>query len=121
MATKQKDISTEYAREILQWLHEDLGLTFSTIANAIEADRSTLHRWRTGKNTPSKSKYRKIMKLHTLRSLMENLFTDQEKRRRWLHLPLEESQGEPPLQYLEEGDISRLIEVLSTADSSAFS
>jgi hypothetical protein len=120
MATTKKDISTELTKEIIQWLHSDLDLTYGTIASAIDADRSTLNRWANRKYAPSKSHYEKIMELQRIKTLMEKSFPDQEARRKWIHYPIEGSQGKSPLQLLKESSLDPIIEVLASGVTGTF-
>lgn len=91
--------------------HDLLGLTYKQIASALDADESTLHRWRGGEAAPTPVYRGRIEALGEF--VAELLGTvSREGARRWLETELPALDGEKPLDLLGRGKIEPLTRVL---------
>jgi len=128
MAVRER-AESPFIDEVIKWAHEDLGLDYSDIADALGVDVSTLTRWRNHETEPSKSNYRKLIQLQQMRSMLERIFPDQDAHREWLHEPIEDdlpeselgpTKGLPPYALLVEGQLDPLVEDLASIDSGTY-
>lgn len=88
-----------------------LGLTLKQVAQAIKADESTLHRWRTGV-TPSPVFMSRLESLDELASEMRKTFRDVDVARRWLSRPVPSLDGRTPHEVILEGGAEKLTGIL---------
>lgn len=88
-----------------------LGLTLKQVAQAVKADESTLHRWRSGV-APSPVFLSRLEALDELVGEMQQTFRDSEAARRWLTRPVPGLDGQAPLQVILHGGAEKLTGVL---------
>jgi uncharacterized protein (DUF2384 family) len=94
----------------------ELDLTLKQIAQAVHADESTLHRWRSGV-TPSPVFLARLAALDDLVGEMRVTFRDAEAARKWLHQPLPSLKGRSPLDMILEGKAEVLTGMLYALNS----
>lgn len=88
-----------------------LGLTLKQVAQAVKADESTLHRWRTGV-TPSPVFMSRLESLDELVVEMRKTFRDREVARRWLERAVPSLGGRTPREIILEGGAEKLTGIL---------
>jgi uncharacterized protein (DUF2384 family) len=88
-----------------------LGLTLKQVAQAIKADESTLHRWRTGV-TPSPVFMSRLESLDELAAEMRKTFRDVAVAHRWLRRPVPNLGGRTPREIILEGGAEKLTGML---------
>lgn len=93
----------------------ELGLTLKQVAQAVHADESTLHRWRSGV-TPSPVFLARLDALDDLVAEMRVTFRDKEAARAWLHRQLP-SKGQTPFELIVEGKAEVLTGMLYALNS----
>ena len=86
---------------------EYLGLTLKQVAQAVKADESTLHRWRSGV-PPSPVFLSRLEALDELVDEMRTTFRDIEAARRWLKRPVPGLDGRTPWEVVLEGRAEKL-------------
>jgi transcriptional regulator with XRE-family HTH domain len=98
----------------------ELGLTLRQIAQAVHADESTLHRWRSGV-IPSPVFLARLAALRRPRGRDEDhILSDKEAARAWLYRPLP-SKGRSPAEMIVAGKaelLSRMLYALNSGVSS---
>lgn len=101
--------------QIVEQVHEDLGVHLKQIAAIIGADESTLHRWLSG-TTPSgpRKVYRsRLVALQELYTELRDAFRTLQAARRWLHEARPAAfGGRTPLETLLDGKIERVTGLL---------
>lgn len=90
---------------------EYLELTLKQVAQAVKADESTLHRWRTGV-PPSPVFLSRLEALDELVAEMRKTFRDVEAARRWLNRPVPGLDGRTPQQVILDGGAEKLTGML---------
>ena len=92
--------------------HDKLGLTYREISDALHADESTLHRWRSGDSKPSPVFLGRLESLENLLSELDTTFADMEAARRWLDREVEALDRRRPRDVLKKGRLEHLTAVL---------
>lgn len=90
---------------------EYLGLTLKQVAQAVNADESTLHRWRTG-STPSPVFVSRLEALDELVGEMRKTFRDREAARAWLRREVPSLDGRTPMEVILSGGAEKLTGML---------
>lgn len=101
--------------DIVDQVHQDLGLQLKQIAAIIGADESTLHRWLSGMtpNGPRKVYLSKLSALHEFYTELKDAFSSLEASRRWLWESRPQSfAGKTPLELLLAGKMERVTALL---------
>jgi len=114
------DLAIAFAGKTVEWAQTELELTAQEVAQAIGANRKTVARWREGQSAPSPEHRRHLERLNQLRYLLETSFRSPEARRRWLHTPAPGLGGRIPYLVITEGDLDRILNLLSTLEAGAF-
>ena len=91
--------------------HDVLGLTFRQLADALGADESTVHRWRSGDSEPRSVFISRMEALHELHTELLDAMTP-EAARRWLASESPGLGGRRPADFLAEGRIEPLTRLL---------
>lgn len=100
------------ALRFVERAHDELGLTYRELADALHADESTLHRWRNGDSTPSPVFMDRLDALGELLDEIQATFRDLDAARRWLERPVEALDEQRPRDVLLQGKLERLTLVL---------
>lgn len=90
---------------------EYLGLTLKQVAQAVKADESTLHRWRTG-STPSPVFLSRLEALDDLVGEMRKTFRDRRAARAWLEREIPSLDGRTPRDVILRGGAEKLTGML---------
>lgn len=96
--------------------HEYLGLSYQKLAEALRADESTLHRWRSG-GEPSPVFAARIEALDELLGEMRETFRDPEAARRWLGRAVPALKNATPAELIAQGRLEILTGVLYALNS----
>lgn len=106
--------------ETIDWAHDELGLNYREIGEAVRAHERTVLRWK-ARETLAAPKYReRIESLRELRYLLGEVFADEESAQTWLRSPVPALRGRTPISYVRAGRIGRIVELLATFQSGAF-
>lgn len=92
--------------------HDTLGLSYQSIAEALRADETTLHRWRRGHSAPSPVFLARLAALASLVDAVERLSLDRDASRRWLDAPVPALDGATAREVLASGRVGILAGVL---------
>jgi transcriptional regulator with XRE-family HTH domain len=92
--------------------HEQLGLTYRDIADALQAQESTLHRWRRGEVIPTAVFLGRLDSLGDLLSELNRTFADAERAREWLAHPVPALQQRTPREVISAGQMDRITGLL---------
>jgi putative toxin-antitoxin system antitoxin component (TIGR02293 family) len=95
---------------------EYLGLTLKQIAQAVKADESTLHRWRSGVS-PSPVFLARLEALDELAKEMRSTFRSREAAREWLQRPVPALEDRRPLDLILAGKAEVLTGMLYALNS----
>jgi transcriptional regulator with XRE-family HTH domain len=114
------DTEAAATNEVLDWLHEALGLTWPEVARALGADRRTIDRWRRGRGAPNAEHRHSLADIHDLRQLLGLVFPDDDSSQDWLHDPVPFFHGDAPISLIRGGRIDDVVGVLAGAYSGAF-
>ncbi len=90
------------------------------IAAALQVDRGTLQRYRTGEIQPTDQVRNSLADLRELSILLEEIFLDELDARRWLNKPVPMLNDRRPIDLLRRGMLHEVITVLATYYSGAF-
>jgi transcriptional regulator with XRE-family HTH domain len=82
---------------------EYLGLSLKQIAQAVQADESTLHRWLSGPVTPSPVFLARLEAVEVLVKEMRRTFREEARARQWLSQSLPALDGKTPIELVLEG------------------
>lgn len=96
--------------------HDYLGLSYQKIADTLNADESTLHRWRNGAE-PSAVFVARLEALEAFLAELEATFRRPRAAREWLERPIAALKGRRPIEFLESGRIDVLTGVLYTLNA----
>lgn len=86
----------------IELAQEYLGFTLKEVAQAVRADESTLHRWRSGV-TPTPVFLARLEALDDLVKEMRATFAMDAQGRTWLERPIGKLEGRRPLDLILEG------------------
>jgi hypothetical protein len=101
--------------QIVEQVHEDLGIQLKQIATIIGADESTLHRWLSGATPrgPRKVYRSRLVALQEFYTELRDAFRTLGAARRWLHEErLPAFGGRTPLEMLLDGKLERVTGLL---------
>ena len=101
--------------QIVEQVHEDLGIQLKQVAAIIGADESTLHRWLSGTTPsgPSKVYRSRLAALQEFYTELRDAFRTLEASRRWLYEARLPALGNrTPLETLLEGKMERVTGLL---------
>ncbi|CAN5686380.1 MAG: DUF2384 domain-containing protein [Gemmatimonadota bacterium] len=111
MATRTKVLpGIEEAQQLM-------GLTLKQIAQAVNADESTLHRWRSGVMMPSPVFLARLEALDELAREMRSAFRNEEYARQWLLREIPSLKGRRPIDLILEGRAETLTGMLYALNS----
>lgn len=88
--------------------HESLGLTFKQIARVLQADESTVQRWRSGITDPSPIFLNRLESLEELLTELRGTFRDATTARTWLSTRVPAFSDQRPIDLLLGGRIERV-------------
>lgn len=100
----------------IEQAQEYLGLTLKQIAQAVHADESTLHRWRSGV-VPSPVFMARLEALDELAREMRNTFRGDQEAREWLRRPLPALGDARPIDVVVAGKAEKLTGMLYALNS----
>jgi uncharacterized protein (DUF2384 family) len=92
--------------------HDVLGLTYRQVAAALNADESTLHRWRSGDSEPSPVFAGRLEALEDFLRELRRAFRTDARARAWLERTSPAFGSRRPLDLLLEGRVERLVGML---------
>jgi uncharacterized protein (DUF2384 family) len=114
-------IIAEKSASIIDWLHDELDLTYEEIGTLLGTSGRTVQRWRDQDTLPSRENARKIEKVDELRFWLTTVFGDDSKRMHvWLSKRLLDLRGRTPMEVIRRGELDRIIEFLATFHEGAF-
>src|SRR4051794_26463363 len=113
-------IEIERMDDALDWAHDELGLTYDQIGAALNVSERTLRRWRAHAHAPRARQKELIEDLRELRHVLSAPFPDPRLRLQWLHSPEPLLRGRTPISFLRAGHVSKVVDVLATLESGAF-
>jgi uncharacterized protein (DUF2384 family) len=119
MATAAFEIRS--LEDALAWAHDELGLTYDQIGAVLNVSERTLRRWRSHDHAPRARQRELIEDLRELRHVLAAVFPNPALRQQWLHSPEPMLRGRTPISFLRAGRIAKVVEVLATLESGAFS
>ena len=119
MATAAVEIRN--LEDALAWAHDEVGLTYDQIGTALQVSERTLRRWRSHDHAPRARQRELIEDLRELRHVLGDVFADPGLRQQWLHSPEPMLRGRTPISFLRAGRVARVVEVLASLESGAFS
>jgi uncharacterized protein (DUF2384 family) len=96
--------------------HEYLGLSYQKIAEAIKADESTLHRWRSG-GEPSPVFAARLEALEEFLDELKETFRRAHDAREWLETEVQALKGRRPIDLIGEGRLEVLTGLLYALNS----
>lgn len=106
---------------IVEWLHDELGLTYEEIGALLGTSGRTVQRWKDQNTLPSRENVRKLEKVDELRFWLATVFSDDtERMHRWLSRRLLDLRGRTPMEAIRQGETERIIELLATFHEGAF-
>lgn len=101
---------------VIEQAHRYLGLSWRDIAQAIEADESSLDGW-PDDVMPSPAILARLEAVGGLISEMQSTFADEQAARDWLHKPLPAIGHQPPLDLVIQGRAQVLTDMLCAMNS----
>ena len=118
MATAAAEIRS--LDDALAWAHDEIGLTYDQIGAVLQVSERTLRRWRAHDHAPRAKQREMIEDLRELRHVLSDVFPDRKLRQQWLHSPEPMLRGRTPISFLRSGRVAKVVEVLATLESGAF-
>jgi uncharacterized protein (DUF2384 family) len=97
--------------QAIERAHEYLGLSYQKIAEAIKADESTLHRWRSG-GEPSPVFAARLEALEAFLDELRETFRRAHDAQEWLEKKVPALRGRRPIDLIREGRLEVLTGVL---------
>jgi uncharacterized protein (DUF2384 family) len=94
-------------------LHDEFGFRYDELAQALNTNDATLHRWRGGTGGEPTPVYRK--RLEAIGAFLEELdalFAEQAAARTWLDQPLSVLKGQTPRAMILAGHVDRVTGIL---------
>ena len=101
------------AQEVVESIHQSVGLSYTEVASALGVDRRTLLRYRKKQNIPSSRARAGLEKMREIRFLLQAIFTSEEGAREWLYSSVPLLQGRRPIDLLRGGELDRVLSVLA--------
>ena len=99
--------------EAVERLHTDFAFRYAELAQALNTNEPTLHRWRRGAGGEPTLVY--VKRLEAMQAFLEELdalFADRDSARTWLERPLSVFKERTPRQMVLEGHVDRVTGVL---------
>jgi len=96
--------------------HEYLGLSYQKLAEAIKADESTLHRWRSG-GEPSPVFAARLEALEEFLMELKETFRRPQDAQHWLETEVPALKGRRPIHLISEGRLEVLTGLLYALNS----
>lgn len=93
---------------LIEDVERNLGLSVTTIAQALEVDRRTVERWRTNASLPQGKTRERLATLVALRDRIVAIMGTPDAARTWLHAPSAYLGGFTPEEALKAGRIDRV-------------
>jgi len=108
--------------EIVNWMNEALGLSWTQIADYFDASTRTVQRWRAGEVEPSEKHAQRLDEIDELRWWVTRVFQDDPALgRQWLATRQTGFGGKAPLHLIVQGHTRRVIAVLAADETGTFS
>lgn len=107
-------------RDALDAIQSVLGVTDDELAQALDADRRTLRRWRAGAAYPQLMARQRLAALLALEQQLAETFTNTDAVRRWFHAPSRYLGGITPLEAVRAGRTDRVEAALGALDAGVF-
>lgn len=107
MATLAQDLAA------LERLHESFGFRYDELAQALNTNEATLHRWRKGTGGEPTPVY--LKRLEALEAFLEELdalFADRSAAKAWMDHPLVVLKGQTPRAMILAGHVDRVTGIL---------
>lgn len=103
--------------EALDTLEKSLGISEDELAQALNSDRRTLQRWRTGTAYPQRQARQRLAELLRLQERIRGTFRGRGAVRRWFHSESRYLGGITPAEAIRVGRSDRVEAALETLDS----
>ncbi|HSR48669.1 MAG TPA: antitoxin Xre/MbcA/ParS toxin-binding domain-containing protein [Anaerolineales bacterium] len=100
-------------RDEYEWDNADL-------AAALQVDRRTVQRYRSGASYPTRRVRSSIADLRELAILLDEIFADDADALRWLNKGVPVLKGRRPIDLIKRGKLSEVVTALNTYHSGAF-
>jgi len=107
-------------RRALDTLEKALGIPEEELAQALNINRRTLQRWRTGVAHPQQAARSRLAALLRLQQRVGETFTSLDASRRWFHAPSRYLGGITPAEAIRVGRLERVEAALEALHSGAF-
>ena len=107
------------AAEAVNWVREQLALSYADIANAVKADERTVRRWKDQRVAPRGSHRHMIEQLGEMKHLLLAVFGSGAAAAVWMKTPLLALRGRTPGAVFRKGQVATLIDILATIESGA--
>ena len=95
------------------------GIRAREVAQLLDTTPQTVSRWQTGKASPQPSSLDRLLKLEWLADQLATVYSPDEARL-WLFSPHSELSGRRPADYIAEGRIDKILEVIERLQTGAF-
>jgi uncharacterized protein (DUF2384 family) len=107
-------------RQALDTIEAGLGIPEVELAQALNANRRTLQRWRAGTAYPQQMARQRLAELLHLRERLQGTFNGPDAVHRWFHAPSRYLGGITPAEAVRVGRIERVEAALEALHSGAF-
>lgn len=97
---------------VVEKAHDRLGLSYREIAEALRADESTVHRWRSGATEPSPVFLERLEALEELVTEVGRTFGSDDAARSWLDREVADLGGRSPRSVIVTGRLERVTRLL---------
>jgi len=97
----------------LERLHEDFKFRYDELAQALNTNETTLHRWRKGTGgEPTPVYLKRLEALETFLEELDALFAEGDAARDWMDRPLVVLKGQTPRAMILNGHVDRVTGIL---------
>lgn len=121
MQQRARELRSQKAESVVAWAHDQLGLSYQDVGEAVGASRRSVIRWRTGTTTPRRENERRLARLDELRFWLHEVFgADRDAMDEWFRARLRDLEGKTPLEAVLAGNVEDVIEILATYETGAF-
>jgi uncharacterized protein (DUF2384 family) len=110
MATQRAGLVPQIG--IIEDAHEQLGLTYREVADAVQAQESTVHRWRRGDVAPTAVFLGRLNALGDLLSELHRTFANPADAREWLDRSIPALKQRTPRDLVLSGQMDRITGLL---------
>lgn len=107
-------------RQALEMLEKEIGIPEEELAQALNSNRRTLQRWRSGTAHPQQLARQRLAELIRLQQLVRETFKGKDAVRRWFHAPSRYLGGITPAEAVRVGRLERVEAALEALHSGAF-